>query len=680
MRARWLFFFLSPYLLFSTPSGGIELNLRNPSLQEGVLSTNEGGVITGEDLRIQAEEIRYSGQKIEASGNLLIQYKGRAYVGKKLEYDVPSKTGTIEEGKTFSSMWYVVADKIFMQSDGSYKADGVSITTCENSDSSWDIHAKKIEGKKKDLIHAKKVRFRLFKMPTLWLPSFHVNLKKFREPILRYSVNWDKGSGPRASVRYQLYSWEDFALYGRVDWRMKRGFGGAIETEYVPSHERTSFVTRSYLATDTLENAPTDFERRYRVEGLFKHASSSLQTHTTLSWDKYSDVRMPQDFRSDDFELGPPKRTLFYLHHQEKNLTTYLKVRPRVNPFESIKQDLPTLFLSLRPTEIGQSGIFFDHFSKASYIDFAYSNELTESLGGFRSIRLELRDAIYRPVRMGPLIATPLAGFLGIFYSDSPESTSKAVASFAYGGRLYAEGVRRFDRHKHIVQPYAEYMGLTRPTTPPDQHYIFTIADGYDRLNQIRGGVRQLLFHPSEIEPIFTSDLYANAFMTDRTIPQWIPKTYLLFTWKAERFHFTSHTCWNFENKTLDFCNNRALVTVTDDLAFTLEARYRSRFDFRKADHENFILDVTRSEEDLLSSPLSDKRLALLTHLFYRPSPFWEIHFRSHHAFLRPEEPPYNEFKFDLFTYIASAWKVRLTYTHTEKDDRVTAGINLIKK
>ena len=39
-----------------------------------------------------------------------------------------------------------------------------------------------------------------------------------------------------------------------------------------------------------------------------------------------------------------------------------------------------------------------------------------------------------------------------------------------------------------------------------------------------------------------------------------------------------------------------------------------------------------------------------------------------------------NEFKIDLFTWLSMNWKLRLSYSHTIKDDRVTAGISLVKK
>ena len=212
----------SLFCITSICASEVTVDLRNPTYKNGILYTEEGGVIKTEDIRIQAQHIQYTQKKeegleihkIEAEGDLLIQYKGKAYVGSELEYDFLTKTGTIYEGRTAASMWFIAGDAIELKADGSYRVKNVSITTCENKDSSWDLHAKKVNVFKQDLFEAKKIRFRMFKLPLFWLPSFKINLKKFREPVFRYTVNWDKGQGPRAAIRYQLYSWQDFALYG----------------------------------------------------------------------------------------------------------------------------------------------------------------------------------------------------------------------------------------------------------------------------------------------------------------------------------------------------------------------------------------------------------------------------------------------------------------------------------
>ncbi len=683
--------FLASPLFSDEDSTEVIVDLRNPVYKNGVLYTSQGGVIKNQDIRIQARTIQYfhrvedgkQVQKIEAEGDLMIQYKGRVYVGSELEYDFLKKCGTVYEGKTFSSMWYIGGDEVQLCADGSYKVKNAYITTCENMDSSWDLHANRVNVVKNDLFEAKKVRFRLFKIPAFWFPSFKVNLKKFKEPIFRYTLTWDKGAGPRAGIRYQLYSWREFALYGRVEYRWKTGWGGAVETEYFPEDKRTTFVTRSYLGKDILENAPKPALRRYRVQGALQSASPSGKTQTTFTWDKYSDVRMPNDFKSEDFEVNTAKRTILYVRHQERDVIAALKIRPRANTFESIKQDLPTLFAAPRPIEIGPTGIISSHFIKASYIDFAYSDELSTSLRDFQSFRVEAREKLYRPIHLGPLLVTPHIGGAGIYYGTSPSHESKLVGFLSYGAKAQFRGQRNFGRYKHVVEPYLEYKALTRPTTAPDDHYTFSIQDGYNKIQQVSIGARNLLFskrRPCK-EPSFTADLYANAFFADATIPQLFPRAYLWLGWKLPSVDLALHNCYNFRHKTVDFSKAILKWTVNENFAFTLEGRYRSRFDWRKADHENFILDVTRSETNLLLSPLSDRRIAVLSNLFFRITPFWECQIQSHHGFYRLTETPYNEVKVDLFTWVSAAWKLRLSFSHTEKDPyRFGVGLNLIKK
>jgi len=673
----------------------IVVDLRNPTYQNGVVYTDEGGVVKAKDLRIQAHTIEYTRKKsdgkeihrVEASGDLMIQYKGRVFTGEALEYDFLTGTGTVHNGKTFSGLWFISGERIELSADGSYHVENASITASENKESDWDLFAGQVDALKSDLFVAKNVSFRLYKVPTFWLPSFKLNLKKTsRDPVVRYFLNWDKSQGVRAGMRYQLYSWRDFALFGRVEYRWSTGWGGAIESEYDPPGSRASFVTRSYVGTDRLETAPNK-QFRFRLQGVHHWRSEDGKTNTALSWDKYSDVRMPSDFKSEDFEVGTAKQTLFWAHHQARYAIVNFKARPRANAFESIKQDLPTFYLNTLPIALGPTGILSSFFLKASYLDFAYSDQLatTPTLkppSDYRSGRFEARERLYRPFYLGPITFTPNAGAIGILYTNSQTHDAKNMGLLAYGADLSARAQRSYSESKHVLEPYAGFLSLTKPTVSPDSHYIFTIMDGYNQINQIHGGIRSLLYPQAEMGkgPWFSADLYANAFVSDLTIPQFIPRMYLWLEWRLPSLYLSFHNAWNFQNSVLDFSNARCRWTISENIALSLEARYRSQYDWRKADHENFILDVTRSENELLSSPLSDQRLTLLSDLFIRLSPFWELHFQSHHGFLRKTETPYNEFQIDLFTWVASALKLRLSYSHTDKDDRFSWQLYLIKK
>jgi hypothetical protein len=297
-------------------------------------------------------------------------------------------------------------------------------------------------------------------------------------------------------------------------------------------------------------------------------------------------------------------------------------------------------------------------------------------------MRVEIREKLHRPIPIGPLTLTPFAGVQGIFYSNSPSHKPKNVGTVSYGIDLFARAERLFNHYRHVIEPYADFCASTRPSATPSDHYIFSIADGIQKINQIQVGVRNLLFSKKRVgkEASFSSDLYANAFFSDPTIPQFIPRLYLLLNWRAPSLHFTFYNCWNFRHHVCDFSKARLLWTVGENIAFSIEGRYRSQFDWRKADHENFILDVTRSETELLLSPLSDRRITIISNLFIRLNPLWETKISSLQGFYRMTEKPYTEIKIDLSTWVSSSFKVRLSYSHVRNDDRVSFHMDLIKK
>lgn len=664
------------------------INLRNPVYKNGILFTHEGGVIKNSDIRIQANTIQYikrkEGEKevhkIEAEGDLMVRYKNRVFVGEELEYDFISKTGNIYFGKTYASPWYMGGGKIELRSDGSYEVYNVSVTTCENADSSWDIRAESLKVSDKSMLDAKKVRFRLFKFLKLWIPSFKMNLKKFfTSPILKYKFNWDKGAGPRASFRYQAFSYSEFACFLRLDYRLSKGFGGAIETEYYPSHKRTTMETKNYLASDILPTDPKK-RRRYRIQGAYHTISPSGTTKVDLTWDKYSDINMPGDFKSDDFEINTEKKTELFITHFQKDLISFVHARPRVNTFNSLKQDIPTFYSTIRPIYIPYVGIISNNWVNTSYLDYAYSNKLSPSLPDFYAWRLQTFNEIYRPFFLGPINFTPLVGVTGIFYSRSPNNThSEALGTIFYSALLNTQIYRYFSNHKHLIEPYIYYYAISNPTSRTDDHYIFSLEDGYHRLNQLKFGLKNFLFSTKRHigKASFDSDLYANFFIDD-LCPK-IPKIYLNLNWNLPSVYFLTSFAWNIHRQTLDYSNLRFGWTISRDLAFSCEFRYRSRYDYRKANHNNFIVDVARSETSILDSPLSDRRNTFLTKAFIRFNPYWYSEIESHTGWNRKNETFYNEYKIDLYTVLSTNWKARVSYQHTQTDDRFTWDIFLLK-
>ncbi len=669
----------------------IHIHLNDPVFSQGVIRTDKGGVITSTGVRIQAQHIEYTNKienglrvlKIVAEGDLLMEYGGRAFVGSKLEYDFVQKTGTLCEGKTYVDIWFLGGDRIDLKEDGSYVIYNAFVTTCESKDNTWEISSESVSITRDHLLSANNIRFQFFKVPVFWLPSFKSNLKIFSDPPIRYKLVWDKGLGPRATMRYRVFSWQEFNLFFRLDYRLKRGFGGAIESEFESEDKRTIFTTRSYGAHDK-EVSDERGPRRYRLQGLYHHESLDKKTTTHLTYDKYSDLKMVSDFRSSDFVIDTQKRSRLLINHQENSAFGTLSVQPRLNRFESINQELPLINMGVRPFALGSSGILSENYVNAGFLDYVFAKELLNSypyLRNTHAVRMQTTNRLYRPFSAGPIHITPELGIIGIFYNNNPFRDSVGQAVFTYGGEANTKLYRVYTRYKHIIEPYLTYTGLSHPRSGLNDHFTFSMDDGYYQLNTMKVGVRNFLFSRKNLEltPLLTIDLYTQAFFNDTTYSKTFPKSYLVATWNRPSYLLQGQICWNQQEQVWDFLNSRLEWTINENLAMILEFRHRSKYDWRKANHENFILDAARTIPELLDSPLSDGRNTFLTRFQVRISPKWTCHLESHQGWGRKSEPGYNAFKFDVLTLLTCNWRLKFSYTHTPNDDRFSTQIQLAK-
>ena len=669
----------------------LEVNLKEPIFSDGVLKTTKGGIITARGMRIQARKIAYTNKvtddkkivQIQAEEDLLLEYEGRFFVGSKLEYDFVNHTGTILNARTADGIWFVGGDTVELKEDGSFLLQNAFLTTCESQENTWEIRSKAITVTEEHQLTASNIHLNLFHIPFLWLPSFKSNLNFVSDPPIRYRLTWDKGVGPRATIRYRVLSLEEFSLYSRLDYRLEKGFGAAIESEYFSKDKRTTFVTRSYGAHDKVVYDESGLHR-YRLQGLFTHLSLNEKTYTHLTYDKLSDLKMISDFATSDFEVDTQKRTRLLINHQENFAFGTLNFEPRINPFESCNQNLPLVKTGIKPFSLGGSGIISENTASGGYLDYVYAHDLLQShptLHETHSSRFETRNRLYRPFSAGPIHFTPSASFIGIFYGNNEQGTSSGQGLLTYGASLSSPLYKSYPGCRHSVEPYVNYLALTKPKSPLENHYIFNIDDGLYQINSLRIGLKNNLsfLNAALFSPNLSLDLYTLGFFNDKTFDKAFPKGYVSAVWNRPFYAVEGTSCWNFEESLVDFYNMLTEITVNEHAAFALEFRHRSRFDWRKADHENFILDMARPINELINSPLSDGRNTFLGRLQVRLSPKWTCHFASHYGWGRNSEPSYTTFKIDATTLLSSKWQLKFSYLHTTNDDRFSMQMQLTK-
>jgi len=660
-------------------ASGVTVDLRNPTFEDGVLTTCEGGVISGPEIRIQARKIRYIRKKaenihtIEAEEDLIIEFGDTLFVGSRLTFDLNEQSGVLYDGRTASEPWFFGAEQIFLHPDNSFTLCNGFVTTSENVDSEWQIHVREANLRERRFLDARNVQFRILHVPLLWLPYFKINLDTIFDSPIQYDYKWGGRQGSRLSMIYEFFSWNRLKAFFRLDYRLKRGLGGGLETHYRSEDHKENFETINYWARDNSVINPHE-KHRYRFQGLYNNLFWDDTVSLNLSWDKLSDKDMATDYNDRGLELDTAGRTQLLIRKQADWRITHFLTTVRVNQFQTLKQELPTLVTSWKPYAIGKTGIIGSSFFSASYLDFVYANNLSH-VRDYSSSRVEVRQAFYRPIRFDGFQLTPQAGFLGIYYGNSRSGKERwlALGDFQLEAKTYLH--RYYGTWKHVIEPYLSYEYITFPSVGPNHHYIFDIDDGWYRLDMLRfGTVQELYFFGCQdflLRPI-RAELYANAFFDTPSIKSAIPKIYGDISYNSfSTLRHTLQASWDFQYTLVDHFNFRTEWTVSDELAIAAEYRHRSAHDWRKADHTNFILDSFRSDNELFHSPLSDRRDTLLMHLFYQIHPNWAFEIEARHGWNRKREPSYNEFEVDLLGTLRSAWNIKVSYQRKEEEDRI---------
>jgi len=651
---------------------GITVDLREPEYCEGVLHTTKGGVISGPDMRLQALDIKYTrkvveGQPvhtIEAEGELLLEFGEYIFVGEALEFDLQTHTGRLYNGRTALEPWFFGGEIIDLLADGNYFVEGAYLTTSENVDQDWQIRAGSALLIDKQFVDAKNVQFRFQGIPLFWLPKFKADLDSIFNSPIRYSVRWG-GRRTRVGLKYEFFSWRRFKAFWILDYSLKRGLGTGLETYYSSPDHKETLETVNYFGKMPSIVHPND-KVRYRIQGVYSNLLLEDSVSVDLTWDKLSDLDMPSDYSDRGLEINNAMRTQLHVRRQDPNWITNFTTRVRVNGFQTVKQELPTLQGRWRPKEIGRTGIIANTQLVTSYLDFKYSNGLMH-VHDYHSSRVGLVHNYLRPFHLGAATWTPTAGLVAINYSNSPHrGGDRWVVVGQFCSDLNTRIHRYYGDCKHVWIPYAKYSYYTFPTTGPHHHYIFDIDDGWYRLNMLRLGAQQNFYMKDAngvIHRILMADVWTQAFFDTPTLPYTFTNLYCNLVFNTSlRLRHVIQSAWDLHRHRIAYVNFRTEWTLSSDFAMSFEYRHRYPFDWRKVDHTNFILESFHSNEALLHSELSDRRDTLLLHAYYRLNPDWAIEFECREGWRRKHQPAYTEWEIDLLGLLFSACHVKFSY------------------
>lgn len=676
------------FCLCTLTSEEIHIDVTDPVHKDGVLFTHKGGVIQTGNMRVQARILELKedqGQKILfAKESLLLVYGKKFFVGDSFSYNFSTREGVLENGVCSVEGVFAGGKKIIFHANNTLTIENSFVTTSDNKNMDWAIRAKEAHINERYQIKANQVTLAVFNTPVFYYPSYSMGVhKKFKkEPTVRYRIFLEKGQGPLFLVRYKLWDSDGFKAFWRGEYRIKRGVGTALEFDYEdPDKQLFKFASRNFYAYDTFYNDldPKKYKSRYRIQGSFDGMSENKKLETFGRWDALSDRNMREDFPTQLFELDTLERTEGFVKGRYDYAFTSLYVRPRINSFQGFKQELPTFKIAVKPYAIPKTGVIFENYFKFAYLDYVYADKLESAVPDFRSGRLETVQSLVSPFQLSFLHVTPKVGFQGIYYSNGPHKNNPFQALFHYDLSTYTSLEKSYSLLTHEVKPYVEFQGLTTPTEPSKNIYIFGVQDGYHTLNQFKLGLKNSFFRNDAFSPLprFSGDLYAYNFYEAHTFSKAFPKGYLDLIWNYPKLSFQTNLGWNFEKNTFDHTNFGLSWTLNEYFAASLELRNRGKYEWKKDDFTNYMLDVARPISELVHSPLSDERTSIFMRWHLQFAPLWTVQI-SNHVGWRPNQSFYHESKFDFYTILSNTWRLRLSYMRTTRTNQFSFGITLI--
>jgi len=214
--------------------------------------------ITKGDRQLTADFMRFNHQtmQVTAVGNIVLSTGQDVITCNRIEIDLRSEKGTVYDGTLFiqANHFYITGQRIEKIGPDAYKAQNVSVTTCDGENPDWKLTARNLEITIEGYGVAKHTALRIKKVPVLYSPWFMFPVKLERQsglltPQMGYATR--RGAEFIQPLFWAINQSSDATFYGH--YMQKRGFKTGLEYRYVLSQ-----ASQGTLMLDGFEDRQVD--------------------------------------------------------------------------------------------------------------------------------------------------------------------------------------------------------------------------------------------------------------------------------------------------------------------------------------------------------------------------------------------------------------------------------------
>ncbi|MEG0036977.1 MAG: hypothetical protein RSB82_02240 [Victivallaceae bacterium] len=638
----------------------------------GAIDIEDGSITLTDNLTIQAnkfhsEESKSDGFVLKASGNVMVSYNRYTFICDEFEYNEKNEIACLTNGKFAVFPWFIGGKSIIIKNSGIKVKKGY-VSTSEGPQKNVVLSSPLISFSSNDILTIHRAVLKIKHIPVFFFPTISFNPNKIKRPPFSLRGGGGGFLGSYVGINYCPFSSKTFSKTLIFDHFFGNGVGFGSNLSYKKSD--CQFIDlKNYYAHSLCIDTPNSHDR-YRLKGkyLFRNDNSNALVfrgcyHVTDSWETIADIS-PRNFSLPN--TGPTEFSLY----RNTNLSHFLlRTRFKVNDFQSVEKELPYVFVNKKAGSF-KNLFFFENSFDIGYRDYSFSYNIPNAKS-FSCLRASLNPRFYTllPIKMGSL--SPGIEFIGIYYNKTPEGMPEQQLVGKYSLDYKWALMKKFSSGKHFVEPYVTCKGITHPQLKNNEHYIFSVRDAFNILHLFKSGFSSVFLNTQGVS-LFNCDIGTLTLWNNKTTGDLFPKIYVKGTLSpTTTSKINLETEWITKKHTWDHWNISWKWAPGKNLAISSEFLHRSKYSWIKSDKSDFVLDVSRTEKELLQSPLSDARNLLLSKIFVRLHPGLSYKLFLRHGRREKDKPGYFEYQMTLVSKIFEHWCLETIYEHREADNRL---------
>jgi len=476
------------------------------SRPEGVYTASGHVKITNGIRKLSADTIRFNEKKMRAvaTGNAVFFTGSDTISGNRMDIDLDSGTGTIENGSIFiqKSHFYIQGNKIRKTGRTTYIINKASITACDGPHPDWHLTGEKIDVTMGGFGTIRDAKFWVGKIPAFYLPTFRFPVSRKRQSgFLLPRLGYSSRMGARLLVPWfeAINRSSDATLY--FEHLQKRGEKGGIEFRYEGIKGSKAILmgdgfsdrhvddgingnSSKWGYTDDTALRPNSGRYWFRMKN---DRNFSEKLSTKLDLDIVSDQDYLKDFgdgtigynntksvferrfgRDIDDKNDPVRSNYFNLNRRwtsfsfNGDILWYDDViKRRLSDTDDTLQRIPSLTFDAVKQPLFDSPLFYTVDSGYSYL---YKKD------GEKGHRADIHPRIYLPIHAVPwMTIEPYAGiYQTSWYLDTENSNRPSQKRFYHseiydlGGEISSELSRVYsgnngNKLRHVIIPRLNY-------------------------------------------------------------------------------------------------------------------------------------------------------------------------------------------------------------------------------